>query len=262
MTNTNPLLASLQNIPGETFRLPSYGLFYKNGELDENVKNGEVHVYPMKTVDELIMKSPDKILTGKAIDEVFARCIPDIKKPDQILANDVEYLMAALRVVSYGEMAEISTKHSCKDAKEHSYTINIRDILREARSVDPTSLNTRYTLNLDGYTLTIRPPLYKSVVALYQSFSDEFLQNSSESDIATKLVQNLAEMVESVNGHTDAANIVEWLAAIKAGWVNKIAEFTRASSNWGIEYVRAVKCKDCGEMMQISVPTNPITFFT
>ena len=39
----NPLLASLR-IPGETFRLPSHGLFYTDGELDDSVVNGEVEV--------------------------------------------------------------------------------------------------------------------------------------------------------------------------------------------------------------------------
>lgn len=260
--NKNPLLDGINTIPGETFRLPSGGLFYTNEELSENVNNGEVHVYPMKTVDELIMKSPDKILTGKAIEEVFGRCIPDIKKPNELLANDVDYLMAALRVVSYGEEARITAQHDCKDAKSHDYTVNIRDVLREARDIDPTSLTKKFSFELDGYSLTIRPPRYRSVISLYQAISDEFLQESTEEEVATKLIENLADMIESVNDHNDSEHITEWLTQIKAGWVNKISEHTRKSSNWGIEYEREKVCKDCGKKMPITVPTNPITFFT
>ena len=259
--NKNPLLEA-HNIPGETFRLPSGGVFYTRNELDESVKQGEVHVYPMRTVDELIMKSPDKILTGKAVEEVFGRCIPDILKPDELLANDVEYLMAAIRVVSYGENAEINFTHDCEDAKEHNYVVNIRDILKDAREIDPTSLDKRYTFELDGFVLSIRPPRYKSIVSLYQTLGEDFMKDADEELVASTLVKNLGGMIESVNGHSDAEHIVEWLLTIKAGWINQIAEFTRENSNWGIEYNRLAKCKDCKKEFEISVPTNPITFFT
>lgn len=257
----NPLLAGINNIPGETFRLPSGGLFYTNGEFDESVKDGEVHVYPMKTVDELIMKSPDKILTGKAIEEVFSRCIPDIKKPDELLAADVDYLLAAIRVVSYGDDAEITTTHTCDDAKEHTYVVNIRDIIREGRELDPTSLDTNYKMKLEEYTISIRPPKFRSVINLYQTISEEFLKNADEEEVAIKMIQNLSDMIAEVNGTNDPEFILEWLTNIKAGWVNKISDFTRKTSNWGIEYTRDVKCKDCNEKFEISIPTNPITFF-
>ena len=41
--SNNPLLQKIR-LPGRIFQLPSRGLFYKNGELDESVKNGEIHV--------------------------------------------------------------------------------------------------------------------------------------------------------------------------------------------------------------------------
>jgi len=40
---SNPLLENLR-LPGETVRLPSGGMFYKNGELASHVNNGEIHV--------------------------------------------------------------------------------------------------------------------------------------------------------------------------------------------------------------------------
>lgn len=260
--NKNPLLEGLNAIPGETFRLPSGGHFYTDGELADTVKDGEVHVYPMKTVDELIMKSPDKVLTGKAVEEVFARCIPDIKKPEELLANDVDYLLAAIRVVSYGDEAEIGATHTCEDAKEHSYKVSVRDILRESREIDPTSLKKNYKMKLEGYTLSIRPPKFKSVLNLYQTISDEFLQNAEEDEIAVKMITNLADMIVDVNGVDNPEFIIEWLQNIKAGWINRISDFTRETSTWGVEYLRHVKCRDCGEEFEVSIPTNPITFFT
>lgn len=58
----NPLLEKVQ-IPGEKFRMPSGGIFYNKGELEENIEEGEVYVHPMNAMDELTLKSPDKLLS-------------------------------------------------------------------------------------------------------------------------------------------------------------------------------------------------------
>lgn len=42
----NPLLSRIQ-MPGETFALPSGGVFYTHGELDDSVVNAEVRVHPI-----------------------------------------------------------------------------------------------------------------------------------------------------------------------------------------------------------------------
>jgi len=48
--NQNPLLAAIK-MPGRVFQLPSRGIFYKDGELDETCKNGEIHVQPLSALD-------------------------------------------------------------------------------------------------------------------------------------------------------------------------------------------------------------------
>ena len=76
----NPLLERAR-LPGQTFTLPSKGLFYKHGEVDDSVlaAKGEVMVYPMVTLDEINIKTPDKLLNGTAITDVFKRCMPSPK---------------------------------------------------------------------------------------------------------------------------------------------------------------------------------------
>ena len=53
----NPLLARVK-LPGETFALPSGGIFYESGELDDSVNHGELHIYPMAAYDEVLIKTP------------------------------------------------------------------------------------------------------------------------------------------------------------------------------------------------------------
>jgi hypothetical protein len=94
----NPLLHKIR-IPGETIRLPSRGIFYTPGVLIDDVINGEIHVYPMTTIDELILKSPDKIMSGDAIAEIFSRCVPQVLNTKRLLAKDVDFILITLKKI-------------------------------------------------------------------------------------------------------------------------------------------------------------------
>jgi hypothetical protein len=108
-TNQNPLLQKIK-IPGKRFRLPSRGLFYTQGELEDGVVDGEIIVYPMTSIDEMYLRSPELLFNGEAIDIVIKRCCPEIKKPLQLVSKDVDFILACLRVVSYGNSYTIKTK--------------------------------------------------------------------------------------------------------------------------------------------------------
>ena len=131
--NENPLLKKIR-LPGKRFRLPSKGLFYHNGELDESVVDGEVEVFSMTTVDEITLRSPEFLYSGEAIERVFKRCVPEIKKPLKLLSRDVDYVLACLRVVSYGGIYQIDTY--CPDCEEKQEQINegrVKEFLEEVR---------------------------------------------------------------------------------------------------------------------------------
>ena len=133
MVEANPLLSKIQ-MPGRRFRLPSRGLFYTNGELDENVIDGEVEVFSMTAIDEISLRSPEFLFNGEAIERVFLRCIPEVKKPLKLLSKDVDFLLTALRVVSYGDILDVDLR--CEKCQEMQDIENFRkeqDFLEEVR---------------------------------------------------------------------------------------------------------------------------------
>lgn len=259
---TNPLLARAR-IPGETFTLPSQGLFYHDGELDESVKNGEVYVSPMVTLDEIVMKSPDKLYSGEAFKDVFSRCIPQIKKPLKLLSKDIDYLLICLRKVSMGDFLEITYTHDCsEEAKNHTYKVSITPFIREAKRIDPTTLAKIYTVQLDnGQNVLLMPPRFDSVLKLYQKMGeDETEENVAQ--IQSEIRETLADMIQKVDDVSDKQFILEWLDAIKIGYMHEITKAIEKISDWGPTQTTKLICKDCGEEIEISTPLNPISFFT
>ncbi len=259
MNNDNPLLARIR-MPGETFRLPSGGIFYTNDELHESVRDGEVHVEPMTAVDEIVMKSPDKLFSGDAVNEVFGRCIPQIRQPGQLLAKDVDHLLICLRKVSYGNDMELNYTHDCEDAKEHSYIIQIDDLIKTSRVIDPTAL-TAFNIKLENDQVVILAPVrFEDYTRLLQS--GEGNQERTPEEWKDVMLDSLRDVIQSVDTITDKAFIREWLEKVPAGWLKKIYAGIEQTSDWGPTFETSILCRDCNEQTTLVAPLNPIAFFT
>lgn len=258
---TNPLLEKLK-LPGRIFQLPSRGYLYSNGELSSTSQNAEVHVHPMSALDEISMKNPDLLFSGKASDEVFKTCIPDIEKPLDLFGRDVDAVTLFLRIVSYGPNFSVDLKHTCKDAKEHQYNINLEDILNGMKYIDPTLMDELYTITLDnGQVVKTQPLRYKHVIELLQK--NQHKKELTADDMKNNLVTNLLNLIVSIDGITDKKLIEEWIRAAQTAYIGKLAtKIEQSSDAWGCDMVKELVCKDCGEKMYFEVPINPISFFT
>lgn len=258
---TNPLLSKIQ-LPGETFQLPSQGIFYVNGELDELVKNGEVEVFAMTTIDEIIFQTPDKLLSGKAIVDVFQRCIPQVVNPMKLLAKDVDFLLVCLRLATFGPTMDVKFTHTCNDAKPHHYDISIQDIIKSTNKFDPTLLNTQYHLSLpNGQQILINPMIYEDVLKMYDIEATKKTETATEEQLEELLIDMMCGIIKSVDDITDSAMIREWLKKLNLGWKRLIEQKIEKISDWGVNYETHHQCKDCGEQLSIRITANPVDFF-
>jgi hypothetical protein len=258
---TNPLTARLR-IPGETFRLPSRGLFYVSGELDDSVKDGELEVLPLTAIDEIIMSTPDKLLSGKAIIEVFHRCIPQVIKPEKLLSKDVDYLMVCLRMVTFGPEIDITYTHTCQDANLHTYTVLVQDLLRRCKSVDPTTMDKEYAVALpNGQQVQLKPMVYEDVVELYRTAALTKDKQISTEEATSLVIGALVSVIQSVDGITNRQQIEEWVSSIPLSWKRQIETTAQRVTDWGMDFDVKQICQDCGEEVDISVSANPVGFF-
>lgn len=256
----NPLLQKIK-LPGRIFQLPSKGVFYTDGELGENVVNGEIHIHAMSAIDEINMKNPDMLFSGKAIEEVCKSCIPDIKKPNRLLARDVDAIMIFLRVVTYGPYFEIEVQHDCKDAKKHDYSVNIENIINSMIYLDPTIMDQSYTLTLPNeQVVKFQPARYEHVIKLLQA--NETKKEFTAEDIKNTIMNNMLDLILSVDDITDRQLIGQWLMQIPATYANRIAERLDKLNDWGPSTKYDLICKDCSKTNSIDIPLNPINFFS
>lgn len=261
-TTVNPLLARLR-IPGETFRLPSHGLFYKNGELDASVKDGEVEVHPMTAADEIILSTPDKLLSGRAIIEIFSRCIPQILKPRDLLAKDVDFLMACLRLVSFGPQLEVVYKHQCENAHSHTYVVDLPELIKGTRSIDPVAAPSDFMYTVpNGQVVRMKPLTYGAVLELYQTTAMTKQDTQNQSDLEAMIIDALVGVIDQVDDVTDRGFIREWVLGLPISWKREIQLHAQQANEWGCDFITPQICKDCGEAMNVQVSANPVSFFS
>lgn len=254
----NPLMGKIK-LPGRTFQLPSGGAMYKNGELSGT--EGELHVHPLSALAEITLKNPDLLFNGKALQEVFAECIPEIKKTNELYGRDIDALMYFMRLVTYGPEFVVDVKHTCENAKSHSYSVNIEKIVQEMKRLDPTVIEEQFKVVLpNGQIVRVHPVKFEHMVKLFQMNLGK--TEYSPEDTKRNLVFNLVNVIESVDDVTNKAFIEEWVKALSSPYQNRISEAIEKTNDWGPAQTVKLKCKDCGEIMDVELPLNPINFFT
>jgi len=153
--NNNPLLGYFRK-PEIYLALPSRGKYYADGALDLP-PNGELGVFPMTAKDELIFKTPDALLNGSSTAEVIKSCVPAIKDPWGIPSLDMDVLLIAIRIATYGNQMDI-TSVCPKCQTQNEYGIDLGNLITQ--SAEWTFEN---TAELKGLHFEFKPLTYKEM---------------------------------------------------------------------------------------------------
>lgn len=124
--SANPLKQFFRQ-PAIYLRLPSEGNHWPEGSLSMP-DNRELPVFPMTAIDEITYRTPDALYNGQAVVNVIQSCLPNIRNAWDVPAVDLNAILVAVRIASYGHNMELTTQcPSCK--QESEYTVDLRSVL-------------------------------------------------------------------------------------------------------------------------------------
>ena len=121
----NPLISFMRQ-PKIYIRLPSGGEFWPAGSI-AMPENGELPVYSMTAKDELMLKVPDALMNGQAVVDVIQNCVPNIKNAWAIPSIDIDVILIAIRIATYGE--KMTTPLTLGDGLELDYSVDLRTVM-------------------------------------------------------------------------------------------------------------------------------------
>lgn len=126
IASSNPLQSYFRQ-PKIYIQLPSKGKYYPPGSL-EQTETGEFPVYAMTAKDEITFKTPDALLNGQATVDVIQSCVPNIKNAWHMPNLDIDAILIAIRIATYGEKMEVDAKIPTL-MEDRTYEVDLRTIL-------------------------------------------------------------------------------------------------------------------------------------
>ena len=209
MISNNPLKQYFRQ-PAIYVRLPSGGQHYPPNALDMP-PNGELPVYPMTAMDEITYRTPDALFNGSAVISVIQSCVPNIRDAWAVPSTDIDSLLVAIRIASYGQSMDVDTTcPAC--ATTNSYGVNLTAMLDQMTGGDYNQ-----ALQHGDLEINFRPMSYHN---LNQNNQSQFEQQ--------RIMQSMP---------ADDANNTEQLTAIGDA-LKKITEITVRSLSQSIASVR------------------------
>jgi len=164
---TNPLSMFMRQ-PKIYIRLPSGGKFWPSNSLIPT-ETGEFPVFSMTAKDELSLKIPDALLNGQAVVDVIENCVPNIKNAWHTPSIDMDLILIAIRLATYGEMMTTPLKFG--EDVEMDYRVDLRNIMDSL--MNQISWDESVAIN-DNLTIFVKPLSYKHMTeAAIQTFETQ-----------------------------------------------------------------------------------------
>jgi hypothetical protein len=207
--NINPLSQYFRQ-PVIYITLPSNGKFYPPGTLDMPA-NRELPVLPMTAIDEITYRTPDALFNGQAVVNVIQSCVPAIKDAWAVPAMDVDTILIAIRVATYGhEMEFESTCPACAASAERG--LDLRTVLEKIKAPDYDT-----PISYGDMQFFFRPMQYRDLNANNQlQFEEQKLfQMLPDPDIPDQeKVSSLSDALKKITQVTVRA-LAQSIAAVK-----------------------------------------------
>jgi hypothetical protein len=160
--------------------------------------NGELPVYPMTAIDEITYRTPDALFNGQATINVIQSCVPNIKDAWAIPSIDLDTILIAIRIASYGHDMEFATTcPACQDTSER--TVDLRTMLDSLHAPDYSA-----HINHGDLQIYFKPLSYKNLnensqlqyeqQKLLQVIPDSTISDSDKMSALTRAFKQLTEI--------------------------------------------------------------------
>jgi hypothetical protein len=273
--NANPLSQYFRQ-PAIYIRLPSGGKFYPMGAL-EPTANNEYPVLPMTTLDEITYRTPDALFNGSALVSVIESCVPNIKDAWHMPSMDIDSVLIAIRIATYGHELDISG--DCPNCGEsNTYGLDLRTVMDRMGSPNYAS-----SLTISDLEIYFRPMSYQqmnqnSMVQFEEQKTLQILQDSDGNDqeklaklgevlkkvtaISTQaLAQNIA-MVRTPQAQViEQEHISEWLSNCDRSMFSRIRDYIISNKEKGEIPDLNVKCNSCSHEYKQPFTLDMSNFF-
>jgi hypothetical protein len=271
----NPLSQYFRQ-PSIYIKLPSQGNYYPTGAI-EMPQNGELPVLPMTAIDEITYRTPDALFSGQAVINVIQSCIPAIKDAWSIPSIDIDTILVAIRIASYGhEMTFATVCPHCQNDDE--YAVDLRTVLEQMKTPDYSD-----PVKQGDIEIYFRPMTYKNLSdnnkiqfdeqRIFQSLPDDKAVDNVQLSAMSAALQRMTEMTVSALSQsiltiktpsamvTEQEYISEFMKNCDSGLFNRIQTYVVEHKSEAEMKPITIKCNKCQTDYLQSITLDMSNFF-
>lgn len=277
----NPLKKYFRQ-PGTFVKLPTQGKWYDDSDIT-TTENGEVAVYALTAIDDILLNTPDAMLNGQALEKVITNTVPDVKNVKRLMLPDLESIFVGIKAATNNNRIDVD-RRCPKCNQENTFELNCIGLLDAATSISDDDL----TINFDGkLTVHVKPYDFEMrQIFIKREFEEEKLlraldANNKEMDEITKasilgesvdrlskitfeLVSRSIERIELKDEGvvvTDREFINEWLTGISKTQADMVIDAVNKLNNTGVPKKIQAACASCGHEWDDQLNFDPTSFF-
>jgi hypothetical protein len=275
-TKINPLTKHFRQ-PAIFLKLPSGGTYWPESALDLPT-SGEIPIYPMTTRDEIILRTPDALLNGEGMVSVLEHCCPSIKDAWQMPSIDVDAVLIAIRIASYGQAMEVTTicPH-CKNDNLHDIDLNF---MLDSVKVPPYDRKVK----IDDLEFTFKPLAYfeqnksnrnrfdeQRLIQIVNdsTLTDDDKQRKFNEYMETLVTLNISVLAKICNSITtpdgirvtDPDHILEFFTNAPGSTVKQIQKHVDELNQVGGLPKLKLSCEECEKPYESSMEFDYTSFF-
>jgi len=263
----NPL-AGFMRQPKIYISLPSGGAYWPKGSI-VIPESGQIPVFSMTAKDELTFKTPDALMNGQAVVDVIQSCIPAIKDAWKTPNIDLDLVLVAIRIATYGEMMEVShVVPNTGETVEHQIDLrNLLDRLSVSQWEEAVEIN-------EELTCFVKPLTYKHITMtgmkafetqkIMQAVNDDAMPEERKLEIFNQSFSKMTDITvdlvgDSISGIQTPETIVKEQAFIKEFLKNADADLYKKINDHiakmkAVNGIQPMKFKSTPEQIALGAP--------
>lgn len=257
------------------------GNSYYDASVIEYTSEGEIGILPMTVHDEMALKNPDALLNGEAISNVLRNCVPTLKEPKLLLSIDIEALITAIRIASFGETTDVT--FACPECKKDTeVSLNLKAAFHQMKMLPATNV-----VHLpSGLSAFLKPSDYEGDIISFKismeskrliaEIAKEDESSPDRADLVKQLYKNVAShtidlLVRSITrlvcdkegiDVTDKKEIADFLSNTSSSDIKLISNAVKEINSCGLNKIYKINCKECKHVWEESYEYSISSFFT
>jgi len=289
---SNPLVDELQEmgaIPSIELALPTLGAFYpQNNALQSDADPANMVIGPLSMLDESSINDPMMMVSGRAIVKLIKRIAPKVDNPQELCELDIQAMLIACRMVSYGN--ELQITQQCPHCEyENTMQIDLNEHIQNFAPYTEEQIKHFEMETSIGQKVNLKPISYEDAInltisAIKTNIGADEIDNASNDDILTNeyiemyrkqfeqaLESNVDALVSTIYYVTTKSNqkvddrelIKGWLQSLPLIDIKAITKrVTEINTDIQNRSKLDYECQQCHKTASLFVELDPQKLFT